>query len=48
MFEICMRYKCRTCPKKIKCDEELKKERLMWRPFEELPRILKEKGVKIW
>lgn len=23
----CFRYKCKTCPKKLKCDEELKKDK---------------------
>ena len=48
MFEKCMKYKCKTCPDKLKCDEKLQKEHLTWRPFEELPKILKEKGIKIW
>ena len=44
MYDKCMRYKCKTCPKKIECDKKLEIEHLTWRPFEELPKILKEKG----
>lgn len=48
MYEKCMKYKCKVCPNKLECDKKLKEEHLMWRPFEELPRILREKGIKIW
>lgn len=51
MYEICMRYKCKNCPQKLDCDTELKefkKNHLVFRPFENLPQILKEKGIKVW
>lgn len=49
MYEVCMKYKCKTCPLIIKCEEkEQKQERLTYKPFENLPKILAEKGIKIW
>lgn len=51
MYETCMKNKCKTCPERLSCDEELKqykKEHLVWRPFEDLPKILEEKGIRVW
>ena len=39
----CMKYKCKVCPKEQECTEKLKQERLMYRPFENLAEILKQK-----
>lgn len=43
-----MKYKCKICPRKMECDKKQKEEHLMWRPFENLKEIIKEKGVKIY
>ena len=48
MYELCMVYKCISCPEKLNCDDELKKERLqylplMYKPFENLKEILEMK-----
>lgn len=51
MYEICMRFRCKTCPKLLDCEEKkgkkYKDRRLMYRPFENLPKILREKGIKV-
>lgn len=47
-YEICMKYKCKTCPKQVECEQKQKQERLMYKPFIDLPKILKEKGINVW
>lgn len=42
-YEICMKYKCKVCPKKAECDEKLKNERLTYKPFENLKELLEKK-----
>ena len=48
MYERCMKYKCKVCPKKVECDQKQKEERLTYRPFENLYKILRERGFKLW
>lgn len=43
MYEFCIRYLCKLCPKKLECDKEIKHQRLMYRPFENLKKILEKK-----
>ena len=43
-LERCMKYKCKICPKKVECDEKLKKEMLTYFPFENLKEILEKKN----
>ena len=43
MYELCIKYKCKTCPRKVSCDKEQKEQHLMWRPFENLKEILEQK-----
>ena len=43
-YERCMKYKCKICPKKFDCDKRIKEQHLTYRPFEDLPKILREKG----
>lgn len=38
-----MKYKCKICPKKLQCDEKLKQERLMYRPFENIKEFMEAK-----
>lgn len=42
-MNLCMKYKCKVCPKEQECSEKLKHERLMYRPFENLKEILEAK-----
>lgn len=46
-FKKCMTTKCKTCSVKLKCDRKEKKEYsyepLIYRPFENLNKILEEK-----
>lgn len=39
----CIKYKCKTCPKFVECEKEQKETRLMYRPFENLAELLKQK-----
>ena len=41
-YKRCMERKCKLCDKKLICDVELKKEALMYKPFEEYFKRLKE------
>lgn len=38
-----MKYKCKICPKKLQCDEKLKAEHLMYRPFENIKEFMEAK-----
>lgn len=42
-YALCMKYKCKVCPKKIECDKKLLEERLTYKPFENLKEILEKK-----
>ena len=47
-YDWCMRHKCKNCKLDGECkllDKSLHL-RLLWRPFEDLPEILKKKGIK--
>jgi hypothetical protein len=41
-YKRCMERKCKLCDKKLICDIELKKEALMYKPFEVFFKRLKE------
>lgn len=43
MFELCMRFLCKLCPKKLECDKKLEEERLMYKPFENLKELMRKK-----
>lgn len=47
-YERCMKYKCKVCEKNIECMQEYKADHLMWKPFVDLPKYIKEKGIKIY
>lgn len=47
-YEICMKFKCKTCPKQVECEDRQKQYRLMYRPFADLPKILQDKGIKVY
>jgi hypothetical protein len=43
MYELCMRYKCKLCPKSVECENQMKEHHLMYKPFEKLNEILEQK-----
>ena len=47
-FDYCMRRKCKNCVLDGECQllNYTWHNRLLWHPFEKLPQILKEKGIK--
>jgi len=47
-FDYCMRRKCKNCVLDGECQllNFTWQNRLLWHPFENLPQILKEKGMK--
>ena len=48
MYEICMKYQCKICPRQTECEKEYSEQHLMYKPFEKLLEILTEKGIVIW
>lgn len=49
-YDYCMRRKCKTCKRDGQCGllNANLYHRLKWKPFENLPEIMKKKGIKIW
>lgn len=37
--EICMKYRCKTCPAYVECEKRLKDTRLMYKPFENIKEL---------
>lgn len=46
-YDFCMRRKCKECKLDTECGllNATLHRRLMWKPFENLPEILKKKGI---